>query len=244
MSGLLSSLPPSVAAGAPNLLGAAAPFVPQQAVMVADALGLPRLIGGAAWGIFTQTGQPVVTPDTFVSLDYAADWRVSDYPIEGGKLLSYNKVAQPYGLKVVIAIGGSFNLLAAAQGLVGAIEAGSFTQAFGALTGEGARTGFLAALDAAANSMALLNVVTPTKTYESVSIVHIGYGRSQREGATLLSVEVWFQQVRIAPDPAFTTRSTASPNGAPEQDNGVGQVSPYPTKEIIPVSSAPLPAPT
>ena len=62
------------------------------------------MLGQPQWGIFGQTGATVFIPDSVLSVEYSHDYKVSDYPQEGGAFQSYNKVQVPYQHKVGFAI--------------------------------------------------------------------------------------------------------------------------------------------
>jgi hypothetical protein len=57
------------------------------------------------WGIFDQSGNPVLTGDSVDSFSFQRDARVSTAPQEQGAFMSYNKVQEPYAPRVTYAIG-------------------------------------------------------------------------------------------------------------------------------------------
>ena len=69
-------------------------------LLTADMPGLGFSAGPEQWGIFTQSGQPLIAVDSTDSVEYARDYRVSDYPQEQGAFQSYNKVQVPFQAKV------------------------------------------------------------------------------------------------------------------------------------------------
>lgn len=69
------------------------------ALLTADQVS-PGSFGQPQWGIFTQDGDPVLVGDAVNSVEYARDYRISDYPQERGAFASYNKVRVPYQAKV------------------------------------------------------------------------------------------------------------------------------------------------
>jgi hypothetical protein len=75
------------------------------------------MLGQPQWGIFGSTGATVFVPDAVISVEYAHDYKVSDYPQEQGAFQSYNKVQVPYQHKVTFAVG------AARAAFLNAIEA-------------------------------------------------------------------------------------------------------------------------
>jgi len=148
---------------------------------IAGLLGL----GGLAvdqWGVFTADGSPLFVADSVLAVAFKQDYNTPDYPVEGGKFETYNKVTVPYDARVTYTQGGN------------SFERGKL----------------LAAVEAAASSLDIYTVVTPDITYKSANIVHYGYERSIKSGVTLLTVEVYLKQVRIAAAPAFSSPQSAS----------------------------------
>lgn len=145
-------------------------FAPAIAYALVDGAGLPQTLAGPIWGIFDASGNPVIAADTVLGVEYLNEWRISDYPQEDGAFASYNKVATPFDVRMRFACGG--------------------TQA--------AREAFLAQVTAAAGSLDLYNAVTPEAVYANANIVHTDYRRETRNGATLIVVDVWLQEVRQA----------------------------------------------
>jgi len=58
------------------------------------------------WGIYDMSGAPVLTASSVAGMEYARDWRVSNYPQEQGAFASYNKVKTPFTAKVTFLVGG------------------------------------------------------------------------------------------------------------------------------------------
>jgi hypothetical protein len=69
-------------------------------LLTADQLSPGALFGVPQWGIFGQGGSPLLAVDSVASVDYARDYRISDYPQEQGAFESYNKVQVPFQAKV------------------------------------------------------------------------------------------------------------------------------------------------
>jgi len=79
--------------------------IPLPGLVFADVLGLGALsIQRPQWGIYTTTGQPILAVDSVFAVEYARDYRISDYPQEFGAFQSYNKVQLPYQAKVTFLI--------------------------------------------------------------------------------------------------------------------------------------------
>lgn len=74
-------------------------------LLTADAPSIIVAFGPPEWGIFTQEGTPILTVNSVDSVEYARDYRVSDYPQEQGTFESYNKVQVPFVAKIAFLIG-------------------------------------------------------------------------------------------------------------------------------------------
>lgn len=189
-----------------GLIGSAAVLV------VADAAIIKNLFAGTAkWGIFDAQNKPVITADSVVAVDYRKEYRIADFPVEGGAFASYNKVATPFEIKVTLAASGKGTLLSSllSGGAISAILTGATPSADGRKT-------FLAALDAACANLALVSVLTPEATYSPVNITHYDYRRSAEAGATLLLVDVWCNEVRVTAKRApFGTLAVNAPTTEP-----------------------------
>lgn len=84
--------------GAPPLTAPIANFV--TSALSGDAAGF-GLFGSSPWGIYSSPeGSPILEADAVASVEYARDYRISDYQQEKGAFESYNKVQLPYTAKV------------------------------------------------------------------------------------------------------------------------------------------------
>lgn len=168
----------------------------------ADAAGIGPLFGAGAggapqWGLFRQ-GRSVVTADSVLAFDHKADWAVSDHPLEKGSFESFNKVAIPFDCRLIFSAGGS----------------------------EAKRTALLNSLRRIAGDLLLYDAVTPETVYRDVNIVHLDYRRTAQNGATLLLVAVWCQEIRqTSPSTGGSGSSTAAPSGAGQENGGTVQPS-------------------
>lgn len=148
------------------------------------ALFLPR------WGLFSDTGVPVLVGDSVIAVDYSKDHAISDYPTEAGGFQAYNKVARPYDARVTFAQGGT----------------------------EADRADFLAQTEAACAALDLLTLVTPEVSYVRANPIRYAYRREARQGVTLLLVDVFVEEVRA--DAVTTFSNTKLPDGAAEVNGG------------------------
>ena len=154
---------------------------------------------GVQWGFVFNNGLVPLTPDSFIEFEYREERKIPNYPVEGGSFASYNKVALPFDVRVTVSCNGN----------------GSMT-----------KENFLNTIEELINSLDLINVVTPNKTYNNCNLIHVDYRREARQGVSLIVAQLWFQEVRISQTGTVTT---TSPSAAPVQN--VGQVSPVaPTK--------------
>lgn len=181
----------------------------------ADGPGLPQTQTTPQWGIFNSGGQPALDADSVLAFDYRSEYRISDFPVEGGEFQSYNKVQVPFDVKFTYTKGGS----------------------------DGDRTAFLNAAQDLVKSLDLYTAVTPEITYRNVNVTHVDYARTQERGVTLLTVDVWAQQVRTSAAAQFTSSTpllvnTQQPSGAsPQNDGSVQPRAPTPA-EITAASDA------
>lgn len=158
-------------------------------LLVADALSLLSGLAQQPWGLFLN-GEPVVTAESVVSFDFKKDANIPKFPIEGGSFESYNKVKRPFDVRLSFSTGGS----------------------------PADRQALLESVDAAVDSLDLMDAVSPEAVYPSVNPIHYDYRRTSSKGVTLLVVDVFCEQVRVRASSTFTTSSSsttpASGNGA------------------------------
>ncbi len=159
-------------------------------LLAADAALIYRLISQKPqWGIYLD-GQPAITATSIVSFDFRQDWRISSAQQEQGSFLSYNKVQDPFEGKLTFVQGGT----------------------------DADRAAFLSQVMTALGSLGLYSLVMPEFTYPSVNVVHYEFRRTARAGRTLLAVDVWVEQVRVAGAAQFS--NTANPASAAPTNNG------------------------
>ena len=194
--------------GVPALLRSVT--VPTPQALEVGALGaLTSLLGFSApvWGVFDQSGNLVLNPDSFLSFDFRNDARVSDYPQEQGAFASYNKVQTPNNVRIRMAIGAD----------------------------QETRTAFLLKCDAMLKSTDLFTVVTPEINYTSLTVENVAYRRETRNGATMITVELWFKKVRISAVAQFSSASAVTGSGAPY---AFGSASALPADQVQSPSAA------
>ncbi|MEI7296594.1 phage baseplate protein [Paraburkholderia tropica] len=181
-----------MANGIPNLLGQVASVTNTVSLVTSDVELVLSLFASPKWGI-GQDGVYSIVPDSIVSVEYKRDWSVPNYPQESGAFQSYNKVSLPYDAHIRMTKGGTVS----------------------------DRQSFLTTLDAMAASLELYDVVMPEVVYSNANIVHYDYRRTSTNGVGLLTVDVWLEEIRVAPDAAFT--NTAAASGSDSQQTGMVQ---------------------
>jgi hypothetical protein len=208
------------APGVPPVLRAIGGATTNIVMLAADAVAIIRLFRGPQWGLFAN-GVPLLIGDSVLAFDFRKEWRISDYPIEQGGFRSYDKIEVPFDVRITFAVSGSPSLLSSLiPGAAGWMAPAN-------------RTAALTALDAAAKSLDLITAVTPEAQYQNCNIVHYDYRREARGGTTLIRVDVWLVEIRIAPSPQFTETKTEA--AADPASGGGVQATPLPPPPAPPV---------
>jgi hypothetical protein len=160
----------------------------------AGLVGLSPLITLAqpVWGVFDANNVAVAVSDSVRAFDFNSESRVSDYPQEQGAFESYNKVQLPYAAGVSLTCGGDVSR----------------------------RSAFLTALQFAKDSTNLYSIVTPEIVYLNANIVGLRYRRTEKDGATLLTVDLHIEEIRQTATAAFANTSTANPASADTLSQG------------------------
>ena len=176
--------------GVPPLLRAPGAMFSTPPLLSSDTASDPQNSFASQWGIFDQDGNQVLQADSVISFDFKHEFEVSDFPIEDGGFTSYNKVAIPYQPRVVFSRGGT----------------------------DADRTDFLLALEDLVADTNLYDVVTPEVTYPNANVRHYDYRRTSKEGVTLITANVWLEEIRVTVSSAFS--NTKQPSGADTVDDG------------------------
>ena len=141
------------------------------------------------WGVYIDD-KPAIVCDGATSMDVHFESSISNAPQEAGKLLSYNKVKQPYSAHIALLKGGDII----------------------------ARDKFISDLIRLKNDLQLLSIVTPDQVYTNCNITSVAITRNPDRGYLLVSADVGIQEVLIAT--AITEKPTADSNGKKQQNNG------------------------
>lgn len=150
------------------------------------------------WGVFDLQGNEVFDVDSVVDLNFTNRSKVSTFPVEDGAFASFNKVSDPYAVKLRLAVGGAAR-----------IEI------------------FMTALAQEIAQANLYNVVTPRNTYLNMTLECYDFSQAAENGMNLLVAELTFQQVReVAPayaTVALPAPKVKAPGAASKQVNGKAQ---------------------
>jgi hypothetical protein len=183
-----------MANGIPALLGNVANVTNTISLVVADAQLILGMFAGPKWGIFNLDGSIALQPDSIVSLDLKREWSIPNYPQEQGAFQSYNKVMFPLDTNIRMTKGGT----------------------------DDQRYRFLITLSTLAKSLKTFNVgMSEGRVIKNVTFTRFDSRRTSTNGVGLLTVDVALQEIRVAPNPAFT--NTAAPSGADPQNGGAVQ---------------------
>lgn len=181
-------------ANVPNLPGV--PSIPrspnlnyaaQAAIGLIESQLVNTIFPRPVWGIFdANTLKLVAEADTITSINYKNEARVTTAPTANGSFVAYNKVKTPYN--AVIRMVKSNNTAGILSG-VSSLLLGTSTQS---------KFDFLAALESARDSTNLYYIVTPDATYYDANITSLAYQRSASNGADMITVDVFLQEIRTA----------------------------------------------
>ncbi len=134
------------------------------------------------WGVFDESGESIAEYDSFVSVSYRDDSNVSDYPIENGGFAAYNKVDQPFSVRVTLTCGGDVDR----------------------------RNAFTEALKRARRSLDLFTVLCEDGEFEKCNLIAVDWERRQEQGAHRIVAMCEFQEIRERSTTAFSTPQSAS----------------------------------
>lgn len=137
------------------------------------------LFPGAIWGVFkTGSTSRAIELSSVIEVDLAADSRVSDYPIQTGSFVSYNKVANPNIITLRVTKDGA----------------------------ETSRLELIQWLEQQKNDTTLFDILTPEYRYLNMTLVGYRISRSARSGAAMITADTLWQEVRQISAQYSTTR--------------------------------------
>lgn len=138
-------------------------------VQEATSDGITVALVDNVWGFYrAEDNQLAVEPDSIVSVEYDAEYRISDFPLQDGQFETYNKVAMPFETRVVLSKGGTAN----------------------------DRRIFVRDIESIRGDTALYNVVTPEWTYLNVNVARVRLARKRDQGGGLIEYELVLCEIR------------------------------------------------
>jgi hypothetical protein len=158
--------------------------------------------------VVTAPAAPLITPDSFLRIGFNNEWDLPSAPLQGGSFATYNKVNNPFDVILRIVKGGSVE----------------------------DRTRFLDDLATLGNSLQLVDIVTPERTYLNCNITSVQLVREGGEGAYFFAeVDVSFREIRQVEaqysTAGQTTATAKNPAALPAVNQGT--VQPQTTAERI-----------
>lgn len=204
---------------------------PSPVLAIDTALTLSQGLQPLQWGIYSQTGIPIIASSlaplfglgqiasvinsvsslligqqlinlfSVVDFEYKQDWSISTAPQEKGAFQSYDKVQLPFDVRMRIAAGGA----------------------------ESNRSSLLSSVEGIADVTDLFNVVTPEETYLNCNVSHYDYKRTSINGVGILVVDIWLVEIRVTATASFS--NTQQPTAAGQQ--ALGNVQPGPSTPAV-----------
>ncbi|WP_233133378.1 phage baseplate protein [Acetobacter sp. DmW_043] len=172
------------------------------------------------WGIFSATGDRVLSAARVMSVATDSRSRVATAPLEGGGFMSYSKVEEPCIHRVqMVCDGTETGLGAMLSDMVlpkALLDAGGAGEVY-------VRKVFFETLESLKKDLSLYTVITPERKYNPVNVTGCRWLRDSRHGITMPVVEITLQEIRQAAAPSFT--SSRMPEGQSVQYGGMVPVS-------------------
>jgi len=188
------------------------------AVTSGNPLSIIESVTTPRWGIYAPgTSEKIIEPDSVISFEYRGEARISDYPVEAGGFESYNKVQQPFDIRMKVTCAGAGTLASAGSLTTSGLSAGM------------TREDFLVRLEGMKLSLDSYDLVTPDFVYNSVNLVHFDYKRTNTEGVTLLTADLYLREIRQTVEASYTTVSSDSAADTKNQGT-VNPVTPTPSQ--------------
>lgn len=153
-----------------------------------------RVNASPVWQLTDKYGNSVLDFDGCIGFEWKGESKIPNYPIENGHFSSYNKVATPYDARMTVVCNGR-----------------------GKLT----RSQFFSKIEELADSLDLLQIITPDHVYKSCNLMHADYTRNSRHGVSMITAQLWLVEIRTT---AESTVTTSQPQGQSTQP--VGRVAP------------------
>lgn len=153
------------------------------------------------WGVFDSDGQLVLDPDSVLEFSQRREFEISNFPVQRGSFASYNKVIRPNEVQLRFSKGGTID----------------------------DRASFLADLEALAQSLQIVSVVTLENVYPNLNLARYEVTRRGAKGAYFLTeVDAYFIQI-LQVQAQYSTTSVNLPDAqseAAQPTSNVGNASP------------------
>lgn len=150
-------------------------------LVAGDLLALFGINSSPQWGLFLN-GEPAVIADNVISFEFKQDRRISNYAVEEGAFESYNKVTVPFDVRLRFSSGGS-----AAK-----------------------REELISSVADIMDSLETFDAVTPERVYTNINPVHQNVRRTAHNGAGLVIIDVYCQQIRVTATQQFANSQQAT----------------------------------
>ncbi len=144
------------------------------------------------WTLWDERGNTALTFTSFVDIDVRNEGKALSYPVEEGSFANYNKVESPLEIRATLGFQGS------ELDFEYAIEW----------------------LDLYKKDAVLLDVVTPSIVYESMTLESYSYTRKQDSGARMLVVELSLIEVRQVKTQVMTISKPRNPTSTSKENTG------------------------
>lgn len=124
-----------------------------------------------SWALLGSNDQPICEYEGILEITNSSSSQVLTEPIENGQLAAFNKVQQPDQVRIVLSLGADPTIQRSSLSKLQQLKSGT-GQAF------------------------LCKLISPCDVSENLALESIGQTRTSQSGATLLTVELSFLQVR------------------------------------------------
>lgn len=157
--------------------------------------------------VYAQPAPPVIAPDSFTRFQFDHEYDIGTAPVQQGGFAAYNKVAQPYQIRLRMTKGGSLK----------------------------ERQEFLEKMEAITASLDLYRILTPERVYNDCNIVQCRTVREGARGAFFFAeVEIGFIEIRQVTaqytDTAQNTANAKNPSALPVSNRGTVNAVPPATR--------------
>ena len=150
------------------------------------------------------------------------DSRVSDYPQEAGGFQTYNKVENPYDVRIQVTKGGKVTDVATFLQVVENLQK--------------------------ASDLNLYDMITPERTYSSGNVYKISHDHKRDHGANMVTVDIYIREIRVtasafysntkSPTTTGSLSNTKSKTGADPKQAGTVQPQATTPAQTAPVKAA------